>query len=186
MRCVIIGILAAGCTAPPSAVGGKCHARVTHETPLLAASHVPQGSAVDWPSNPPTSGPHYPTLVEWTTASPAPLMRGNYLHNEEHGGVVFLYNCPDGCGSPFEDLAMTGEALPQDPLCTGINARYVVTADPLLESDVRIAAAVWGWTYKADCFDDKTLDVFVDQHYGKGGSDRDNCTTGVPLTPNQP
>ncbi len=180
-RVILLSMLATGCVAAkPSPIGGKCHARVTHETPLLAASHVTQGSPVDWPSNPPTSGPHYPTLVDWTTESPIPLQRGNYLHNEEHGGVVLLYNCPDGCGNPFGDLVTFAEALPQDPQCTTITARYIVTPDPLLEPDVPIAAATWGWTYKADCVDEDTLGAFVDQHYGKGGADRDNCSTGAP------
>ena len=157
-----------------SAAGGTCHAVVTHETPLQAASHVTQGSVVEWMSNPPSSGAHYPTLVEWTTASPAALMRGNYLHNEEHGGVVLLFNCPTGCGDPLADLTSFGKALPQDPICKTINARYIVSPDPLLPTGVAIAAATWGWTYKADCFDPATLGAFVATHYAQGGSDRTN------------
>src|SRR5262252_2576321 len=84
-----------GSTGPDAP--GTCAVTITHDTPLLAASHVPQGSVVDWPMNPPTSGPHYPDLTAWATTYPFAVMRGNYLHNEEHGGIVMLYNCADGC-----------------------------------------------------------------------------------------
>jgi hypothetical protein len=55
-------------------------------------------------------------------------------------------------------------------LCTslgeGVRVRTVLTPDPLL--DVPVAAAAWGWVYRAECVDLPTLRDFVRAHYGQG------------------
>jgi hypothetical protein len=195
-RLLLVTLLVTGCHAksqdgldpdPPDAASdpvtgtGVCNAIVTHETPLLAASHVAQDSEVRWSSNPPSSGPHYPTLETWAIAYPIVIPRGNYLHNEEHGGITLLYNCPDGCPELVAGLKTIGETLPHDPICPDtMNARWIVTRDPLLPPGIQVAASAWGWTYKADCLDEATLSDFITARYAQGGSDRDNCTDGVP------
>jgi hypothetical protein len=168
--------------------GGMCNAIVTHETPLAAAGHVPQGSDLTFTSNPPSSGLHYPTLADWALEYPIAIPRGNYLHNEEHGGIVMLYNCPNGCQDVADGMTAVGQALPDDPACAGetnangpINARWLVSPDPLLPDGVQVAAAAWGWTYKADCLDPTTLNGFIANRYAQGGSDRTNCKP--PPTP---
>jgi hypothetical protein len=158
--------------------GGPCNVVVTHETPLAAASHVAQGTVIDWASNPPSSGVHYPTHAAWGIAYPIIVERGNYLHNEEHGGVVLLYNCPNGpCQDTIDQLTAIGTALPQDPACAseGVNAKWLVTRDPALPSGVSVAAAAWGWTFKASCVDEARLAAFVSARYSNGGPDRTNC-----------
>ena len=206
MRPFVFGLLAAchsaagqmadvdaGSSSPDAAAvapmqGGSCNAVVTHETPLQAASHVPQGTVIDFSSNPPTSGAHYPTAADWALEYPITVMRGNYLHNEEHGGVVLLYSCPSGCQDIADSLTAIGQALPQDPACAGetngegpVNARWLVTPDPLLPDGVQVAAAAWGWDYKADCLDPDTLGMFISARYANGGGDRTNCKP--PTTP---
>src|SRR5262245_31883099 len=55
--------------------------------------HVFEGTAVTYQNNPPASGPHYPVWLryeEFSTALPRPY----WVHNLEHGGVIFLYR-PD-------------------------------------------------------------------------------------------
>jgi hypothetical protein len=169
---------------PEPANGGSCNVVVTHATPLMAASHVPQDSTVIWNSNPPSSGPHYPTHVDWATTYPVEVPRGNYLHNEEHGGVVLIYNCPGGgCQSVVDGLTAIGTGLPQDPKCTpyaGVNAKWLVTGDHLLPDGVQVAAAAWGWTYTASCLDSRSLTQFVLARYSQGGSDRNDCTPQAP------
>jgi len=138
--------------------------------PLQAGIHVPVGTAIQWDSNPPSSGEHYPIWAAYQTyASPVP--RGYYVHNLEHGAVVFLYNCPSApCPDVASELEEASAALPDDALCTqqnaGVRARTIVTPDPLI--DVEVAAAAWGWTYKADCVDLPSLEQFASQHYGQG------------------
>ncbi len=163
--------------------GGMCNVVVTHETPLAAASHVDQGTAITWASNPPSSGVHYPTHAAWAMAYPIVVERGNYLHNEEHGGIALLYNCPNGCPDVVAGLTAIGTALPQDPACTaeGVNAKWLVTSDPYLPAGVQVAAAAWGWTFKATCLDADRLSAFVTARYSMGGPDRTNC--GGATTP---
>jgi hypothetical protein len=140
------------------------------DPPLLPATHVPIGSTVQWDSNPPSSGPHYPIWAAYQAYS-TPVPRGYYVHDLEHGAIVLLYNCGDaGCPDVVATLQAASDAIPDDPLCTslaeGVRVRTVITPDPLL--DVPVAAAAWGWVYKAQCADLATLRDFALQHYGQG------------------
>jgi hypothetical protein len=139
--------------------------------PLMAAAHVPIGTTIQWDSNPPSSGPHYPIWAAYQ-AYTTPVPRGYYVHDEEHGGVVLLYACADPAGCPDVAAALqsVSDAIADDPLCTqageGVRVRTVITPDPLL--DVPVAAAAWGWVYRAQCVDLPTLTTFALQHYGQG------------------
>jgi hypothetical protein len=141
--------------------------------PLQPAGHVPVGTDIQWDSNPPSSGPHFPVWAAYQ-AYTTPVPRGYYVHDEEHGGVVLLYTCADAAGPACPDVAaalqQVSDAVPDDPLCTaagqGVRVRTVITPDPLL--DVPVAAAAWGWVYKAQCVDLPTLEAFVLAHYGQG------------------
>ncbi len=67
------------------------------KTPLMGEkipdqgrSHVPNGTKVNYNSNPPTSGPHY------ANPQPAgiynePVPDGNLIHSMEHGAVILWY-----------------------------------------------------------------------------------------------
>jgi hypothetical protein len=106
--------------------------------------------------------------------------RGYYVHDLEHGAIVFTYNCgAAGCPDIVAALHQAADSLPDDPLCTsageGIRVRMVITPDPLL--DVVVAAAAWGWTYKAACVDLPSLEAFAAAHYGQGPEDF--CTNGT-------
>jgi hypothetical protein len=171
---VLVAACHGGNTGPDAP--GTCAATFNHDTPLLPPSHVDQGTVIDWPMNPPTSGTHYPQPAAWATTYPFAVMRGNYVHNEEHGGIAMLYNCPDGCPDIVESMTAFGQALPQDPQCeTPVNARWIVTPDPLLPAGVTVAAVAWGWSYTAPCFDDTAMSHFFNEHYASGGPDRTNC-----------
>jgi hypothetical protein len=138
--------------------------------PLLPGIHVDVDASILWDSNPPSSGPHYPIWAAYQ-AYTTPVPRGYYVHDLEHGAIVFLYNCGDaGCPDVVLALQAASDAIPDDPLCTslgeGVRVRTVITPDPLL--DVPVAAAAWGWVYKAQCVDPGTLRDFALQHYGQG------------------
>jgi hypothetical protein len=151
------------------------------QPPLLPGSHVPIGSTIQWDSNPPSSGPHYPIWAAYQ-AYTTPVPRGYYVHDLEHGAIVFLYNCGDaGCPDVVAALQAASDAIPDDPLCTSfegsaVRVRTVITPDPLL--DVPVAAAAWGWVYKANCVDDATLRDFAMRHYGQGPETL--CNNGQP------
>jgi hypothetical protein len=145
--------------------------------PLQAALHVDVGTDIQWNSNPPSSGEHYPVWAAYRDygllVPPKTVPRGYYVHDLEHGAIVLLYQCPTGdCGGGgiAGQLQAVADSLPADPLCVqlnnGVRVRTVITPDPLINSPV--AAAAWGWTYTADCVDAPTLRQFALAHYGQG------------------
>jgi hypothetical protein len=163
------------------------------QPPLMSSfAHVPIGTVVDWDSNPPSSGPHYPIWAAFQ-AYTTPVPRGYYVHDLEHGAIVLLYNC--NCGAPGADgpgadggrcsevasmLQAASDSLPDDPLCAqtggpGVRVRTVITPDPLIPT--RVAAVAWGWIYFADCADLPTLEQFAKAHYGQGREDL--CSPGT-------
>jgi len=147
--------------------------------PLLPALHVAIGSDIQWDSNPPSSGPHYPIWAAYQ-AYDTPVPRGYYVHDLEHGAIVFVFNCGDaGCPDVVAAFHAASDSLPDDPLCTaageGVRVRTVITPDPLL--DVTVAAAAWGWTYKSECVDLPSLKAFAAAHYGQGPEEF--CTDGT-------
>lgn len=148
--------------------------------PLLPAIHVQFDASIQWDSNPPSSGPHFPIWAAYQ-AYTSPVPRGYYVHDLEHGAIVFLYNCPDagGCPDVVAALQKASDSIPDDPLCTaageGVRVRTVITPDPLI--DVPVAAAAWGWVYKAQCADLPTLEAFAQQHYGRGPEEL--CSNGT-------
>lgn len=184
VRCGIgaaASVVALGCgsagssvTTPPQ---GPCAAVIT-QAPADAANHATQGTALTWQTNPPAEGPHYPVWVPWAQAFTEQVPRGNWLHNAEHGGVILLYRCPDGCAEVATQLQAIAAALPPDPLCQSpISARWVLTPDPLLPAGVQVAAVGWGYTYQAACLDSDSLRVFLTTHYAQGPED--TCAQGA-------
>lgn len=162
----------------PSAIHPDASCPVTIETPeLVPGSHVPTGTAITWSSNPPSSGPHYPLWANFQDFS-RPVDRGYLVHVLEHGGVVLFYRCDEGgtCDAIVDGLRKVRESLPTDPLCDpSIRVRVVIVPDPLI--DAPVAAAAWGWTYKADCLDLPTLQDFAKAHYAQGTENI--CAAGV-------
>ncbi|HKA92091.1 MAG TPA: DUF3105 domain-containing protein [Haliangiales bacterium] len=158
------------CGAPDSAAPdpiGPCGAR-TVDVPLQLGLHVMPGAEITtWTSNPPATGTHYFFWAKWGRTYPTPVPRGYWLHNAEHGGMVFLYNCPRGCADQVAALEAVEASMPVDPRCTPpILRRTLVAPDPLLPADVTIAAVAWGYAYTASCVDPDTLREFALAHYG--------------------
>ncbi|MGH7326718.1 MAG: DUF3105 domain-containing protein [Polyangiaceae bacterium] len=178
----------------PLHLGGPCDA-VEDTPPLQPGVHVAIGSDITtWDSNPPSSGEHYPIWAAYQAYS-TPVPRGYYVHDLEHGAIDLLYNCAIGdagqevtldasggddgdggdagagpCPTVAAQLQAIIDAFPSDPKCDPTmgqpRVRFVLTPDPLL--DVPVAAAAWGWTYKASCVDSATLSQFAKDHYDQG------------------
>lgn len=147
--------------------GGEACEVVTEQYPTEPAIHVAECSPLTWGSNPPASGNHYPVWAAFKTYD-QPVPRGYYVHDLEHGAVVFTYNCPDGCADEVAAMQAIIDAKAADPLCENMPAknRLVLTPDPKL--DARFAASAWGWLIKGDCFDALAFTSFMLDHYGQG------------------
>jgi Protein of unknown function (DUF3105) len=158
--------------------GGNCGPMAQAFAPD-PSPHVDEGTAVTYSTNPPSSGPHYPRWARWDmTYGPGVLARPYWVHNLEHGGVVFLVSCPGGCPEVVQQLEALQASLPKDPKCAGLSTptRTLISSDELLPAGVQVAAAAWGATYVASCFDEPTLRTFYMEHFGK--APENFCTNG--------
>jgi hypothetical protein len=117
--------------------------------------HVLQDSEVEWMSDPPHSGPHYPTWELWGEHD-STVPRGNWVHNLEHGGIVLSYRCADPCDAELEILRDVIEQRPE--------LRILLTPDPFLPGRERFAAISWTWIHRFDAPDLEELLCFADQH----------------------
>jgi hypothetical protein len=157
---------------------GACRA-VTAAQPSEGAAHVSACAAVSYCSNPPSSGPHYGVFPAFGVYASA-LPRGYWVHALEHGGIVFAYNCEDGCAEDVTAAAAFIAGLAPEPLCVATNAptpRIILTPDPELDS--RWAASSWGHVLRADCFDEEAFGSFARDHVGQAPENICGGTAGL-------
>jgi len=149
----------------------------------IEQAHTPEGnlhmatcSPLTFGTNPPSSGNHYAIWAAYKTYT-QPFLPGFWVHSLEHGAVVIGYKCDGGCPHEVARAQAFIDALPAD--CGAPPRRVILLPNPDL--DVRFAASAWGFTLKANCFDEPALAAFVAAHYGHGPEDI--CSDGVdPLT----
>jgi hypothetical protein len=143
-----------------------CNVRI-EAIPLADSPHVAEGTAIAYASNPPSSGPHYPIWANFQEYA-QPVEDGYLVHSMEHGGVLLLYRCDRAsCPADVAELRAIRDARPADLLCDpSIRTRVILAPRPA--NDVAIAAAAWGWIYRADCLDRASLEAFVRDHYAAG------------------
>ncbi len=165
-----------GFTIEPVPVGG-CDGRITTFVPE-PGDHVAPGTALTWPTNPPVSGNHFNAWVAWNRHYEE-LDRGYWVHNAEHGGVILLYNCPQGCPEVVASLLDVVRSSRVDPKCEApVRNRLIVAADRLLPADVQVAAVGWSVHYQASCFDPYVAQFARDR---QGQGPEDTCAAGIPL-----
>jgi hypothetical protein len=160
--------LSLGCSEAPAGTdlpGGVCNA-VPQSFTGLGQTHVAECSPIDYPDSPPAGGDHYPIWAAFQ-AFPFPVPRGYWVHDLEHGAVVYSYNCPNDCAGEVAQVSALIDALPFDPECDpSMPRRVVLTPDPLL--DVRWGLSAWGHTVRADCVDSDRFRQFYLNHFGRG------------------
>lgn len=145
--------------AQPELNGPACVNQI-QEVPNETRIHIPEDETPVYNSNPPVSGEHYPIWARWQIHTD-PLPRGYWVHNLEHGAVVFLYR-PDASQDLIDALIRVYNAIPNDDPCE--HRRTLLTADPLLdvpwavtvsgpEIDPSIGDLGVGYVIKADCIE---------------------------------
>lgn len=182
-RCLLLMLLAIG--ACSDSVGarplhyelGTCgFVDIVPEDPGL---HVAQGSTIEWSTNPPSSGSHFPIWGAWDR-SYTNLERGFWVHNAEHGAIVLAYRCDAGCPDIVAGLEAVVRTLPVDPDCEApVRHRAIVVADPLLPENNQVAAVAWGKIYLASCVDPEALLQFADDFYAR--APENICAEGASL-----
>jgi Protein of unknown function (DUF3105) len=142
-----VGLLLAltGCEAATSVCAAEAEEQATVDSP-----HTDDALVYD--DAPPTSGPHNSCWGEWGVHT-EPLPDDNWVHNMEHGGVVFLYNCPDGCPNAVERLTA---------LVTDLGDHAILT--PYAEMTWKFGVVSWGWRQEFTCVDEDAMEAFYQAH----------------------
>lgn len=115
---------------------------------------VPSGSALTFKHYPPSSGAHYAEVAQWGVYS-EPVGEGVFVHNLEHGGVVFLYYCDTPCPDleqKFEDLA---QKVPPDSRFG--SRKILVTPYDKSKMEAPIVALAWNHQLDLPAFDEAAM-----------------------------
>ena len=169
--------------SPAPATEPDATPRLGQVTRDLGRAHVPTGSHVTYEFCPPTSGPHYngepdgPIPTRFYTSKESPLPQG-WVHNLEHGMMVVLYRCPEGCDETAQAaLAALQPQLPPSPLCAFPASQSVAVArfDDL---PTPYAALVWGRVMFLDSLDVTAIATFAAQSADRGPEPE--CQNAVP------
>jgi hypothetical protein len=154
-----VGILASlGALGCARSGGGDCDSVSLVQGDAALASHTSTcDSACGNGQNPPSGGPHCGSTLSCRVFT-EPQKRCQWLHNLEHGHVVLLYNCPDGCPDIVQTLTrVQGQVAPGG---NGVR-RALVSPDPDLPS--KVAAVVWGWAAVLDTADEDAIACLMDK-----------------------
>lgn len=136
----------------------------------LGRTHIAEGTSISqtnvrqYNSDPPTSGPHWPSPAPqgvYSTTVPDERL----VHSLEHGYVVIHHNC--------------NPAQPEcDPLLKSLegvfnryNSKVIVNYRPQTKS--RIALTAWTRLDTMDEFDEQRIVKFIDAYRGKIGPEPD-------------
>lgn len=121
--------------------------------PILGRTHVPEGTKVNYNSNPPTSGDHWPQPAEWGIYL-SPLPDEQLVHNLEHGGIWISYKDLDN--DAITKLGALAKKYPQAVIIT-----------PRRENDRKIAVASWGRLDTFDVLDIERIEKFIQANINK-------------------
>jgi hypothetical protein len=129
--------------------------------PDEGAVHVAMGTPVAYVHNPPASGNHWPTPAAWGV-HPEQVPREQWVHNLEHGGIVLLYNCPEGCDAEVDQLIALRNARPPDQFNV---VRVLIVPDTKMPH--RFAALAWTYRWQGDVVDEAAITCFMNARYDR-------------------
>jgi hypothetical protein len=129
-------------------------------------AHVPEGSPIEYRTRPPTAGAHYPVPYSRYGVVEEPVSPGYWVHNLEHGTIVLLYRCPEGCPALVAQLRAFYVSLPLSPSARSGQARFL--AIPYADMERRIAVLGWWRLLELDDLDEGRVREFYDKHVDRG------------------
>lgn len=129
--------------------------------PSEGRSHVDPGTQVDYGTNPPTSGTHYP---EWT--DPGFYMEtpesGYLVHSLEHGYVVIYYD-PDAL-TPEAEASLRAFARNHRERFNAV----VVAPNPNDDPESAYVLTAWTVMLRTDDYDAEQVRAFIAEYKGRG------------------
>ena len=144
---------------PCDACGGDC---LVEALAYDSSAHVTD--PIDYADVPPAGGPHDPCWATWGVHT-EPVPDDNWVHNVEHGGVVFLYR--DTVPSAVADLGT---------LAAEEGIWVLVTPYPEMSSP--FAAVAYGFRMTTGCVDSTAFGAFYDAHV-------DRAPESIPSDPGE-
>jgi hypothetical protein len=153
--------------APPLAGESECTVVKVTGIAIPDAHHVAVCSSVDYATEPPSGGPHWPVWAsrgKYTASIPRQLS----THNLEHGWVVLSYRCKSACPDVVAALEKAFDDA-QDTYCVANGdglSRVLLAPDPDLATPIALSA--WGATYTATCIDPTSIAEFIAARIGRG------------------
>ena len=144
--CLVLSACHSGSAPPP-----VCTASGDCEETFAVVGGIHVLGTINYPDPPPTGGPHNPCWAPFGVAT-TELHPENWVHNLEHGGVAFLYNCPLGCDAEIADLVAIAAGKPF----------AVVTSYSALPK--RFAVVSWGHRLVTDDYDHDAFELFYAQN----------------------
>jgi hypothetical protein len=139
---------------------GSCNTR-EERVPITSEYHV--DGELDYPEPPPAGGNHSACWASWGVHD-AEVPDENWVHNLEHGGVVFLHDCPDGCAAEIETMKVY------------VSGRTQAMLLPYAALPTRFALVSWGVRLLTDCFDMPRFQRFY-------AANVDNAPESIPDDP---
>jgi len=124
--------------------------------PSLGNRHVGPSEVglTTYNSDPPSSGPHLPSLARWGVHE-SPVPKELQVHNLEDGGVAVQYNCP----AETQECSALKERLVQ----TVGRYDHVILA-PYPGMSHKIALTAWSRIDKFNEFDERRIVRFIDAY----------------------
>ena len=132
--------------------------------PIASREHIPDGQkALDYNSDPPTSGQHYDVPAEAGFYNEAPADE-TLVHNLEHGHVVIYYNCELISVEECEPLKQQIKNSMSEAGLVRETRTIKLVAVPRPGMPNLITYTSWGRLYRADAFDPEEFQLYVKQN----------------------
>jgi hypothetical protein len=169
-----VGAAASACssstasTSTPRPTGTVCdRCGVCEESiPPTSANHVL--GPIDYPDPPPTGGDHNPCWATWGVHHDV-VAPENWVHNLEHGGIVFLYRSLAALDSAAQVDSGQSDGLSE---LDALVERLPRTLDTQYSALPKTFAEVsWGHRLVSDCVDLDAAADFYAAHFNQGPED---------------
>ena len=125
--------------------------------PVLSREHVPDGTKIQYNSNPPAAGEHYAQPQDagiYTT----PPQDGHLVHSLEHGAIILWYNPTSLSKEEITEL---------ETLFKSIHLEKTILT-PRSSLDTPVALSSWGRVLKLKTIDTNQIKAFFDTNYDRG------------------